>query len=255
MKTMLIIVLTQTANGDISERPKTPRSSATVIQAAFRKLKARKNMFQLLDSIYERIYDPHSGHCYYLHKITGEARWEKPILLGGSTDLEYRPHRRPGVEEFLNARQQVVSQLYEEEAVAASKMVFGKVVRFVRLSLQSMRAESSAIVEGENGEVVDDATEFDSVVVMVGEGAKVRSACVCVLFCFVCMCVLFLVFQYKGWTMSVTELQLSFFFVYMYVRMHVGYSEVHSSAVVEPSPFSNQLLVRTQEGLRESRAG
>ena len=136
-------------------------------------MQVRRRVHELVENLFERIYDPHSGHCYYLNKVTGEAKWEKPLLLRGDDDLEYVAQRRPGVEEYLTTRQKIVSQLWEEEAVAASKMIFGKPVRFMRLSLQQMRADSTAIVAGESGDIIEEGTETDSVIVMVDHGAKV----------------------------------------------------------------------------------
>ncbi len=72
----------------------------------------------------------------------------------------------------MTTRQKVVSQLWDNEALAAAKLIFGAPVRFMRLSLQQMRADSTAIVEGEMGEVVDGGTETDSVVVMTEQAIK-----------------------------------------------------------------------------------
>ena len=177
-----------------------------------------------MENLYDRVYDPNSGHCYYLNKVTGEARWQKPLLLRGDDDIEcvcacvfvyycissaklvlvpihqgtflrggcgyrmrvcvcvfrYKPQRRPGVEEYLSTQQRVVSQLWDSEALAAAKLIFGKPVRFVRLSLQQMRADSTAIVAGDMGEVVEGGTESDSVIVMTEHGVRVRTWFCCV---------------------------------------------------------------------------
>ena len=77
----------QIKDGDISKPILTPRSSAIRIQAVFRKSRVRAHMKELVESVWDRMYDPHSGHCYYMNKVTGEARWNKPVLLGGE-DIE-----------------------------------------------------------------------------------------------------------------------------------------------------------------------
>eukprot|EP00750_Incisomonas_marina_P017898 INCI2563.2.p1 GENE.INCI2563.2~~INCI2563.2.p1 ORF type:complete len:707 (-),score=120.91 INCI2563.2:400-2520(-) len=160
-----VLVKALIKDGDISKPILTPRSSAIRIQAVFRKSRVRAHMKELVESVWDRMYDPHSGHCYYMNKVTGEARWNKPVLLGGE-DIEYKPQRRPGVEEYLSTQQKVVSQLWDEEALVAAKLIFGKPVRFMRLSLQEMRAQSTAIVAGDMGEVIEGGSEFDSVIVM-----------------------------------------------------------------------------------------
>jgi hypothetical protein len=76
------------AGGDISKRVLTPRSSATRIQAVFRKSRVRARIRESVETLWQRVYDAHSGHCYYLNKVTGEARWQKPLLLKGDNDLE-----------------------------------------------------------------------------------------------------------------------------------------------------------------------
>ena len=54
------------------------------MQAVARKFKARLQLPTLLETRYEKIYDPVQKRCFYYNKHTDTSTWKKPTLLGGS---------------------------------------------------------------------------------------------------------------------------------------------------------------------------
>ena len=51
-------------------------------QQRWRRLRARKEFFKLIEHVFEKIRDPESGAFYYHDRRTGETTWSKPKLLG-----------------------------------------------------------------------------------------------------------------------------------------------------------------------------
>ena len=53
----------------------------------WRTREARKMIAQMLQQVFEKVYDPATGECYYYNKRTGNSTWIKPKMLG-EADLE-----------------------------------------------------------------------------------------------------------------------------------------------------------------------
>ena len=64
--------------------------AARIIQNAFRRKLALKQIREMIKGIYKKEYDPSTGDFYYLNVKTGETRWDKPgaHLMAADEDLE-----------------------------------------------------------------------------------------------------------------------------------------------------------------------
>ena len=60
---------------------------ADAMQGMWRTREARKMIAQMLQQVFEKVYDPATGECYYYNKRTGNSTWIKPKMLG-EADLE-----------------------------------------------------------------------------------------------------------------------------------------------------------------------
>ena len=71
--------------------PKGPAEAAQRIQGMWRCRKARNDMRLALAARWQKLYDKATDEYYYYNVRTGEARWEKPELLGDDCDLDETP--------------------------------------------------------------------------------------------------------------------------------------------------------------------
>uniref|UniRef100_K3XC19 peptidylprolyl isomerase n=1 Tax=Globisporangium ultimum (strain ATCC 200006 / CBS 805.95 / DAOM BR144) TaxID=431595 RepID=K3XC19_GLOUD len=62
-------------------------AAALKIQRLFRCRHARKHLYTLLATVFEKFYDEDSGLYYYYNKKTGETTWEKPKVLKQHEDI------------------------------------------------------------------------------------------------------------------------------------------------------------------------
>ena len=60
--------------------------AAMRIQRLFHRMRNRQGIIQLLQSCYEKIWNPEAKEYFYFNKVTGKSSWTKPLLLG-SRDL------------------------------------------------------------------------------------------------------------------------------------------------------------------------
>lgn len=65
-------------------------NAARILQNAFRRRLALKQIREMIKGIYKKEYDPSTGDFYYLNVKTGETRWDKPggHLLAVDEDIE-----------------------------------------------------------------------------------------------------------------------------------------------------------------------
>jgi hypothetical protein len=68
----------------------TEEEAAIHIQGLWKTRAARKMVQAMVGEVFEKAYDEKVGACYYYNKLTQQAQWEKPKLLG-STDLVETP--------------------------------------------------------------------------------------------------------------------------------------------------------------------
>ena len=62
--------------------------AAVHIQGLWRTREARKMMSLMMHQVFEKVWDPATGQCYYHNKRTGESSWVKPTVFGDHDDLE-----------------------------------------------------------------------------------------------------------------------------------------------------------------------
>jgi hypothetical protein len=60
----------------------TEEEAASHIQGLWRTREARRMMSLMMHQVFEKVWDPATGQCYYYNKRTGETSWVKPALLG-----------------------------------------------------------------------------------------------------------------------------------------------------------------------------
>jgi hypothetical protein len=66
----------------------TQEEAAVHIQGLWRTREARKMMSLMMHQVFEKVWDPATGQCYYHNKRTGESSWVKPTVFGDHDDLE-----------------------------------------------------------------------------------------------------------------------------------------------------------------------
>ena len=64
--------------------------AATAIQSVFRMRKARRTVFAVACTVFEKVLDVDSGSAYYYNTRTGESTWTKPSVFG-SGDIDFTP--------------------------------------------------------------------------------------------------------------------------------------------------------------------
>eukprot|EP00904_Undaria_pinnatifida_P013165 jgi/Undpi1/897/HiC_scaffold_10.g04361.m1 len=86
--------------------PTYAEDEATVmIQAAWRRRRAKRTVRALLASLVTKIWDESSGAHYYFNSQTGETSWSKPTLFGSEDIEDYFPGGFPPVEGGSSASQ------------------------------------------------------------------------------------------------------------------------------------------------------
>ena len=69
-------------NLEILERQKEAKYLALKVQGMWRQRKARKNIRNVIASLYIKEFDDGPQEWYYINTLTGKMQWKKPILLG-----------------------------------------------------------------------------------------------------------------------------------------------------------------------------
>ena len=75
--------------------------AATAIQSVFRMRKARRAVFAVAATLFEKVLDVDSGSAYYYNTRTGDSTWTKPSAFG-SGDIDFTP--RSAAEAAAGAR-------------------------------------------------------------------------------------------------------------------------------------------------------
>ena len=75
----------------------TSDQAASMIQGMWRARAARRMLFKLLSSNFEKLWDADSKKFYYVNKKTGEVDWGKPRILGAD-DIDPTPRTRHNAE-------------------------------------------------------------------------------------------------------------------------------------------------------------
>ena len=66
--------------------------ASRLLQAVWRRRKARRNLLLLVRNIFKKHYDANSDAFYYVNYKTGETKWTKPALLGDEElELQFPP--------------------------------------------------------------------------------------------------------------------------------------------------------------------
>ncbi|CAM9937495.1 unnamed protein product, partial [Pylaiella littoralis] len=65
-------------------RPFDPKEewAAKMVQGLIRRRRAWKQLMSLLNSVYEKEFDPETDSWFYVNKVTKQTTWDKPILFG-----------------------------------------------------------------------------------------------------------------------------------------------------------------------------
>ena len=127
-------------------------SAAKKLQGLFRSRKARKNIQLLLQTIFERIYDPDSGSYYYYNSKTGESSWEAPRLLAGGTRIMSTAERERVMEKKAKGTYKTAANMSRTDA---ARVIQGCVRSWKarKLILQLVSALYEEVIDEESGAV------------------------------------------------------------------------------------------------------
>jgi hypothetical protein len=62
--------------------------AANKLQSSFKKKQARKMLADMSKKFFEKCYDPDSKEYYYVRRMDGKVRWDKPKLIAAGDDAE-----------------------------------------------------------------------------------------------------------------------------------------------------------------------
>ncbi|KAJ0404995.1 hypothetical protein P43SY_004912 [Pythium insidiosum] len=78
---------------ELARKPLTREEALVKIQTMWRIRKARKQMKELIHSVYERLEDPATGMTYYYNRRSKTTQWTKPRALGANEDVGSKNQR------------------------------------------------------------------------------------------------------------------------------------------------------------------
>eukprot|EP00941_MAST-03F_sp_MAST-3F-sp1_P005506 g5506.t1 len=116
------------------------------LQGLYRRKMVRRNLRNLLLSIWEKLYSPYTGFYYYKHSLTGEIRYRAPRFQGMETSVD----DEFGVIREVGNPSLVVRSINEKDVKHATEGIFGtSKVQLQRIVVKSLIGQSSGYVINE----------------------------------------------------------------------------------------------------------